>query len=204
MSTRGENQKVTSQEQKQLTHRRLIDVAREVFLNQGYEATSVGDIIKASGLSRATFYAHFASKDAVLREQTTEIWDLAVAKYADFAKLPDWSEASIRGWLDGILDVWLRYEQTVQLLTNTLLGDMRLQTEMREKRNVAAMLGTSERWLHLHPKEAERRAYLLIFQLERSFGEFASGRWKNIERESLIRTLTNVWLATLRAPCLTS
>lgn len=66
----------------------ILDNARELFLDRGYVGTSVEDITSAAGVSRATFWTYFASKQDVLRSlgENIEVEGLAVA--ADFAKLP--------------------------------------------------------------------------------------------------------------------
>jgi AcrR family transcriptional regulator len=60
------------------TRRRILDSAAELFAERGYAATSVSDIIQASGVTKGGFYFHFPSKEklavAVLqgkREQWT-------------------------------------------------------------------------------------------------------------------------------------
>ena len=42
--------------------RRILDTARELFYRNGYRATGINEIIKKSGVAKATFYAHFPSK----------------------------------------------------------------------------------------------------------------------------------------------
>ena len=44
----------------------LDDAAHELFLEQGYEGTSVDDIARRAGISRATFFNYFSSKSDVL------------------------------------------------------------------------------------------------------------------------------------------
>ncbi len=44
----------------------LADAACELFLEQGYEATSVGDIARRAGVSRSSFFNYFASKADIL------------------------------------------------------------------------------------------------------------------------------------------
>lgn len=44
----------------------LIAAAQSLFFSQGYEATSVEDIIGRTGLSKGAFYHYFPSKEAVL------------------------------------------------------------------------------------------------------------------------------------------
>ena len=47
---------------------RVLDVATELFATQGYDATSVAQVIDRAGLTKGGFYYHFASKDALLYE----------------------------------------------------------------------------------------------------------------------------------------
>lgn len=44
----------------------LLDAAEKLFCQQGYEKTSVQDILDATNLSKGGFYHHFASKDEVM------------------------------------------------------------------------------------------------------------------------------------------
>ena len=42
---------------------RIIEVASELFYKQGYRATGINEVIKKSGVAKATFYSHFPTKD---------------------------------------------------------------------------------------------------------------------------------------------
>lgn len=42
---------------------KIIDAASELFYRQGYQATTIDQIIKQSGVSRPTVYSHFATKE---------------------------------------------------------------------------------------------------------------------------------------------
>ncbi len=46
----------------------LVGIAEKLFLENGYEETSVDDILNASGLSKGGFYHYFKSKEEVLAE----------------------------------------------------------------------------------------------------------------------------------------
>ena len=48
------------------TKSRIISAAWKLFYDQGYDDTTVDDIIEASGTSRGTFYHYFKGKDALL------------------------------------------------------------------------------------------------------------------------------------------
>jgi AcrR family transcriptional regulator len=42
---------------------RIMNVASELFYKQGYRATGINEVIKKSGVAKATFYSHFPTKD---------------------------------------------------------------------------------------------------------------------------------------------
>jgi AcrR family transcriptional regulator len=53
---------------KQASHDRIVDAAARAIRRSGYNGTGVADIMKAAGLTHGGFYAHFASRDAMLAE----------------------------------------------------------------------------------------------------------------------------------------
>ncbi len=48
------------------TRGRIVSAAWKLFYEQGYENTTVEDILELSGTSKGTFYHYFAGKDALL------------------------------------------------------------------------------------------------------------------------------------------
>ena len=53
---------------KQITHERIVDTAAAVLRTSGFSGVGVADIMKRVGLTHGGFYAHFASRDALLCE----------------------------------------------------------------------------------------------------------------------------------------
>jgi AcrR family transcriptional regulator len=47
---------------------RVLDAAVELFAQQGYDGTSVSQVISRAGVAKGGFYHHFASKEALLYE----------------------------------------------------------------------------------------------------------------------------------------
>jgi AcrR family transcriptional regulator len=48
------------------TRERILDIALELFTEQGYERTSLRQIAERLGFSKAAIYYHFASKEDIL------------------------------------------------------------------------------------------------------------------------------------------
>ncbi|KQY52296.1 TetR/AcrR family transcriptional regulator [Lysobacter sp. Root494] len=53
---------------KEATHNRIVDAAARAIRRSGYNGTGVADIMRDAGLTHGGFYAHFASRDAMLAE----------------------------------------------------------------------------------------------------------------------------------------
>lgn len=53
---------------KELTHQRLIEAGERLFLDQGFDATTVEEIAVASDVAKGTFFNYFPSKEALLGE----------------------------------------------------------------------------------------------------------------------------------------
>ncbi|HSV65002.1 MAG TPA: TetR/AcrR family transcriptional regulator [Mycobacteriales bacterium] len=48
------------------TRAKILDIARDLFVSQGYVGTSIADIASRLGATKGALYYHFASKEAVL------------------------------------------------------------------------------------------------------------------------------------------
>lgn len=51
---------------KEASHDRIVDAAARAIRRSGYDGTAVADIMKEAGLTHGGFYAHFASREAML------------------------------------------------------------------------------------------------------------------------------------------
>ncbi|MEC0178096.1 TetR family transcriptional regulator [Paenibacillus rhizosphaerae] len=70
------NQKQLQSEQ---TKRKIADAARALFVQKGYKATSIEDIVAATGSSKGNIYYHFKSKEGLflhLLEEWDREWEL--------------------------------------------------------------------------------------------------------------------------------
>jgi len=58
----------TAPSRKEATHERIVEAAARAIRRSGYSGTGVADIMKEVGLTHGGFYAHFASREAMLAE----------------------------------------------------------------------------------------------------------------------------------------
>ncbi|RZU02926.1 TetR/AcrR family transcriptional regulator [Rivibacter subsaxonicus] len=68
---------------KDATHERILSVAARAIRRSGYDGTGVADIMKEAGLTHGAFYAHFASREAMLAEAAGRACAESAAAAAD-------------------------------------------------------------------------------------------------------------------------
>lgn len=66
--------------------REILMVARKLFVQKGYDKTSVNDILKVVDIAKGTFYYYFASKEEVLESIIIDIVDEGVSKASEILK----------------------------------------------------------------------------------------------------------------------
>jgi AcrR family transcriptional regulator len=82
-------------ERTKVTVQRILTAARELFMQHGYRAVSIADIVKAAGITKPTLYYHFADKEAlyaamamhVIDEMNAEMEALVLAHPTTYARL---------------------------------------------------------------------------------------------------------------------
>jgi len=81
------NKKAKSLPRGQKTHNieSLTQISIDLFMSRGYEATSVGLIAKAAGITKSAIYHHVASKEELLRRAVSN----AVSKLFEILKEPE-------------------------------------------------------------------------------------------------------------------
>lgn len=101
----------------------LVSAAREVFERLGYAATTVADITKAAGASRATFYVYFSSKDDVFDVLAREVGDA----YLEAQRVNRDGETDIMGVLrrtiGTTLEVEVRYRSFLIVMDHQSITD---------------------------------------------------------------------------------
>lgn len=70
---------------KEASHERIVSAAARAIRRSGYDGTGVADIMKEAGLTHGAFYAHFASREAMLAEAAERACAESAAIAADAA-----------------------------------------------------------------------------------------------------------------------
>ena len=64
-------------EKTERTHQEFLKAARFLFLEQGFDNTSIADIVERAGYSTGAFYRHYKTKSDILQE----LWSDFVEQY---------------------------------------------------------------------------------------------------------------------------
>ena len=81
------------------TRRRIIAVAAELMYERGVSATSVGDVLAASGTGKSQFYHYFSSREELLAEVLNHQLDQILEEQNSFP-LDTWT--GIQAWLHAL------------------------------------------------------------------------------------------------------
>jgi AcrR family transcriptional regulator len=88
------------EQRKASTHQRLLDAARQVIAEKGYNNVEILDITERADVSKATFYKHFPNKEACVRDLMEQGFDALVAQVMSVACdepiSPEWVENSLQ------------------------------------------------------------------------------------------------------------
>ncbi|MFP2897156.1 TetR family transcriptional regulator [Corallococcus sp. 4LFB] len=90
-------------EHKQATHARILAAAEKLFRAEGFSGASVERVMRAAGLTVGGFYAHFASKEALLAESLRAFMTANRARWLSGLRTsrgPEFVERFARRYLD--------------------------------------------------------------------------------------------------------
>jgi AcrR family transcriptional regulator len=98
----------TQRQRTEATTGQLIEAARRLFAADGYQATSLDDVVAAAGMTKGALYHHFAGKRELFRAVfEREEQELARACHAAYQRESDpWDGfyEGCRAWIEAVLD----------------------------------------------------------------------------------------------------
>ncbi|WP_091736355.1 TetR/AcrR family transcriptional regulator [Phenylobacterium immobile] len=90
---------------KQLNRRSILDAAREVFGELGYETATVRDIIRRTGLAAGTFYNYYRSKEEVFAALSDE----GARRFAPILKARRAESVDFEGFVRGAITAYFEF-----------------------------------------------------------------------------------------------
>lgn len=188
------------QAQKRLTSELLLREGLGLFEAKGYAATTIDDIAAAAGTTRQTFYQHFASKAALMKQLITAVDDLLIAR--DDPRLSAVVESGdrdrIHDWIGTKIDQWPEIKPYITAAHEAAAQDAEIQEAIdvwfeSAIGDIHAGLDRADRFT---PSSRRVRGTLAFGQLE-----FASVRWMrhgwDVDRDETHALLTDSWVHLL-------
>lgn len=84
---------------KEATREHILDVASKEFRKGGIEAVGIASLMKEAGLTNGAFYAHFKSKEDLVREVLISAFDAQIRELSDAVKNGLSLEDAVRNYL---------------------------------------------------------------------------------------------------------
>jgi AcrR family transcriptional regulator len=103
------------------TRAAILLAGRQVFARATYIEARIDDIIRAAGVSRATFYAHFATKLDLAYAIYDEIAPQTTALFARLPGLVDGDALAMRGWLLEFVGLYVGHRYVTPLIAQLQL-----------------------------------------------------------------------------------
>lgn len=169
---RGRTERPTLRDaQRLLTRSRIVHAARELFATQPYVVVSADEIASAAGISRATFYLHFGSKEDVVRTILADDLDRQETSIHLLASLTDPGQADLAQWVESFFRGYEHSRSSTQLFSLIVGFDpsyMKLVNSMQD--NYIEILSPTHAAFRLpeEPAARERRRteiHMLFYEL---------------------------------------
>jgi AcrR family transcriptional regulator len=102
----------------------VLAVARRIFADKGYHATSIDDIIATAGIARGTFYLYFESKRAIFDELLDELFTTLASTVRRIETGPDAKPPveQMDATVDRVLDTLLAHREMAHILLREAVG----------------------------------------------------------------------------------
>ncbi|MFL6090157.1 MAG: TetR/AcrR family transcriptional regulator [Aeromicrobium sp.] len=175
----------------------ILESARMLFLENGYVNTSVEDITKAAGVSRATFWTYFKSKPDVLRALGANAETAGTEVAARFAQISDKHAADeIRQWVGDYIEFLETYGGFIHATYQATLDDPELREwSMSTMMMGAQLFGGAIESLRGGPIEPPHDSAIeglaFLSMMERVWYQWRIGG-THLERTAIVTTIANI------------
>ena len=153
----------------------IMGAMRQLLEGTSYAAISVSDIARHAKVSRVTFYRHFPSKAALVRDLFADVLNGARRSHLELAKEPEPSQAWLEHWMRRSLKFFRRHRHVLLLLGEAMVADPQLRQAMQELRDsLFVALGQSMPAYQAttHPSETGRQIRLHAVLLHAQYEAF--------------------------------
>jgi TetR/AcrR family transcriptional regulator, ethionamide resistance regulator len=187
-----------------LTSQAILDTAERLLLTRSLDDIAVDELASGAGISRSTFYFHFASREAVLHALAGGILDaLYEAASSWLRRGSEPPEDSIRRALGASLALWREHGPVLRAAvrardTDPLMREFWTGVARRFVDATASQIDLERRAGVAPPgPDARSLAAVLVAMNEQAFLSRSRSRRSTARDRELVDTLTCVWLRSV-------
>lgn len=197
--------------QKRETRQRLLDAGLEMFRRQGYAATTVDDIATSAGTTRVTFYAHFATRSALMSTLVDEQLNERLARIRSnehgstalglVTAVRDGSRVALHTWLVETAERWPSIHPIIRIGREAAAVEPQLR-DLVDRWMEEAISDISDGLTQagrFEPHQRHFKGVLAMAQLDYVAQHWDRVDWR-ISREQMLDELTDSWVALLSDP----
>jgi len=193
--------------QKEMTRRRLLSTALELFQARGYVHTTIDEIAAAAGTTRVTFYAHFPSRDGIMRALIGELNEVlerrATERGSTSTSLVEavhaGTPAAIGPWLTEQVEHWPHIKPYILVATEASAVDPDLREVFRSwfDEVIADIHEGLDRAERFPPAERSVRAHLALTVLDQSALDWMREGERRAPLSVRVDVLIDAWVGIL-------
>ncbi|MDZ4364988.1 MAG: TetR/AcrR family transcriptional regulator [Brevundimonas sp.] len=192
--------------QRALTRDRLRSGARDLFAETSYIEATIDQIAVRAGVGRATFYLHYESKDALLRDLLIQDMTAHRRLYHRLADVgPRPTPEAVRPWIRRYMQVFSERRAAVSLFNVVIGADPAFLAEITRQRDALFddLGGRLEAFRFADDARGRSRrmaAHLLVFQVEQFCTHAAFADWDDATCDDGVAQLASAVATFLAAP----
>jgi AcrR family transcriptional regulator len=104
---------MTKKEPKEQRTEEIINAAVDVFLDKGYESTSMESIAERAGISKGGLYHHFSGKDEIFLYANQKLNEPIIAMMQNALDNPSPQQA-LNDYINQYIDYWSRHKREIE------------------------------------------------------------------------------------------
>lgn|GEM_PF-697985 len=195
-----------AQERSAETRKRILEAAREVFSEKGYEKTSVAEIISRAGIGHGTFWLYFRNKEDLLRhmlrEMVSELESLDWYRENHLDEITVETVQDLEGIIRGVMEVFRRYSHIHPLVIRASVESEEFRRDLDELNLPFARILEAKLREHLERGLCRDLDPEIVSRIILAMMEFTTVQWVNgsldCDLEKLAHNLSVIIFHTLR------
>lgn len=193
------------QERSAETRKRILEAAREVFSEKGYEKARVADIISKAGIGHGTFWLYFHNKEDLLRhmlrDMVAELESLDWYREDHPEQIPVETLQDVERVIGGVMEVFRRYSHIHPLVIRASVESEEFRRELDELNLPFAHILESKLREHLERGLCRDLDPEIVSRIILAMMEFTTVQWVNgsldCGLEKLVHNLSVIIFNTL-------